>query len=337
MNMSATRVGQRAIRNTLTILTWITFAGTALLTPHSAFARDARWPERPVRLIAAVPAGSAPDVIARVLATELSALWQQPVVVDNRPGAGGIIGMEAARAAASDGYTLIMPHASAAVVTPVTYNSATYDIERDFTLISTVAYTPIAMIANLDAPAHNLQELIEQSERHPGKIDMGNPGHTTSAHLAAELLNQEAGAKLFHVPFNANGLQAVIGGDVPYYIDGIARLLPMVRAKRARPIAVFAAEKLDGLDEFPLATDVDPALSVTGWFIVAGPAGLPEGIVRKVNQDVNTVLAKADVAAKFLEFGTYPQPGSVAETTAFVKEEKDRYAKIIRNAGIKAQ
>ncbi|GAA5232265.1 tripartite tricarboxylate transporter substrate binding protein [Verticiella sediminum] len=331
--MQGKRIGGQARRRALRLLGAIG-AGLALAAAGPAFAA---WPDKPVRLIAPLAAGSAPDVIARILAHELGELWQQTVVVENRPGAGGIIGLEATRQAPADGHTLALVHASAAVVTPVTFKSARYDIERDFDTIATVGYTPIAMVANPGAPATSLAEVIEASRAKPGEVDLGNPGRTTSAHLAGELLNQQVGARLFPVPFSGNGVQAVVGGDVPYYVDGVAPLLRMVEADRVRPIAVFADRRLDGLEAFPLATDVDPGLVVTGWFVVASPAGLPEPLIEKINADVNRVLAKPEVARRFREFGTYPQPGTVAQARDFVRQEKERYAQIIQRAGIQPE
>lgn len=302
-------------------------------------AADNGWPLKPVKLIVAAPAGSAPDIIARILADNLTPVWKQPIVVDNRPGAGGIIGMRMGSSARADGYTLVLTHASAAVVTPFTYKSAKYDIDRDYTVIATVADTPMGIVANPNAPAQTLAELIQQAKANPNKVALGNPGRTTFAHLAGELINQQAGANIFNVSFGATsaGLQAVVKGDAPYYIDGVGPLLPMVRSKRVKPLVVFADRQLEGLEGIPLAKDAVPGLTVTGWFALVSAAGLPKAITDKINADVNRVLTVPEVGAKFREFGTYPKPGSVSDAKAFIANEKTLWSGVLKKAGIEAE
>lgn len=297
------------------------------------------WPKAPVKMVVAATPGSAPDIIARILSERLSPLWKHPVIVENRQGAGGLIAMRATASSPADGHTLVLAHAAAAVITPYTYRSAKYDIDKDFTTIASIGYTPMGMIASLNSPAKNLADVIELSKKEPGKQVLGNPTLTSIPHLAGELLNQQGGAKLFNVTMGgaANGQKAVISGDAPYYIDGVAPLLPMIRANRVRPIAVFADKELDGLEGIPLAKDTVPGLVLTGWFVLAGPAGIPKPVVAKINEDINRVLAMPEVIAKFREFGTYTQPGSVAEAQAFMKSEKARWSQVLRTAGIQAQ
>lgn len=315
----------------------VTFALPAVMTP--AAAQQASWPQKPVRIIAPTQAGSAPDIIARIVADKLTSTWKQTVIVDNRPGAGGIIGMRSASSSAPDGYTLVLAHAAAAVVTPYTYVSAKYDIEKDFSTIAFLGYTPMGIVANNDAPGKTLADMIEQSKQNPNKYVLGNPNRTSIPHLAGELLNQQAGAKLFNVSFGAspNGLQGVIKGDATYYIDGVAPLLPMIRSKRVRPVAVFSESVLEGLEGIPLAKDTVPGMSVTGWFILAGPAGMPKAVTEKINKDVNEVLSSPEVIAKFREFGTYINPKSTSESSVFVKAEKARWSGVLKTAGITAE
>jgi tripartite-type tricarboxylate transporter receptor subunit TctC len=297
------------------------------------------WPKNNIKLVVAASAGSAPDIIARVIADKLIPVWKQPIVVENRTGAGGLVAMRYTSSAPADGYTLVLAHAAAAVVTPYTYRSAKYDIEKDFTTIATVGYTPMGLIGSIDAPAKTLAEVLQQSRQNPGKVVLGNPTQASIPHLASELLNQQGNGDFFNVTFGgaSNGIKSVINGDAQYYIDGIGPLMSMIRAKRVRPIAVFSEKVLEGLEGIPLAKDTVPGLNVTGWFVLAAPANMPKDLVTRINADVNKVLSMPDVVARFREFGTYPQVGSVAEAQNFIKKEKVLWSEVLKKANIKPE
>ncbi|RJF95485.1 Bug family tripartite tricarboxylate transporter substrate binding protein [Noviherbaspirillum saxi] len=318
------------------------FAGTVAATLANGVMAQTptqAWPKNNIKLVVAATAGSAPDIIARVIADRLGPVWQQPIIVENRTGAGGLVAMRYTSSSAPDGYTLVLAHAAAAVITPLTYRAAKYDIEKDFTTIATVGYTPMGLIGSVDSSAKTLADVLEHSRKNPGKIVLGNPTQASIPHLTSELLNQQGKGDFFNVTFGgaANGIKSVINGDAQYYIDGIGPLMPMIRAKRVRPIAVFSDKVLEGLEGIPLAKDVIPGLSVTGWFVLAAPANMPKDIVARINADVNRVLAMPDVVARFREFGTYPQIGSVADAHAFIKKEKVLWSDVLKKANIKPE
>lgn len=325
---------------------WLTVAATMLVgvaVTNAAVAQSAKstreWPTETVKLIVPTSPGSSGDIVARLLANKLSPMWGQPVVIENRPGAGGLIAMRATASAAPNGHTLTLTHTSAAVVTPYVYRAAKYDVEKDFTTISVVGYTPMAIVASVDSKEKNLAELIEASRQNPNKLTMGHPGHATMAHLSAELLGQEAGAKIFFANMGsaANGLKGIMAGDVRYYIDGLAPLMPMIRSNRVRLLTVFSDKMPEGLEAVTLAKDSAPGMVMHGWFAMLGPAGMPQAVTAKINADVNKVLALPEIATRFKDFATYPQMGSVEEATSYIKTEKQRWSNVLKRANIEAQ
>jgi tripartite-type tricarboxylate transporter receptor subunit TctC len=319
-----------------------TLAAALALTaamPVVAQTAAAPWPTKPVRMVIPIGPGSAPDIIARIVGEKLGVMWGQSVIVDNRPGASGMLAMDNVRASAADGYSLVFANGSAVVVTPYTFLSAKYDAERDFDSIAVVAYTPMGIVANPDVPVASLADALRLAKESPGKFAVGNPGRTTFPHLAMELITQQTGANFLNVPFanSGPGLQATIKGDTAYYIDGVAPLLQMIRANRVKPIAIFADQVLPGLEGIPLAKDTVPGVTVLGWFAIMAPTGLPKAIAARINEDVNRVLAMPDVIAKLREFGTYPKPGNLAAASAFVHGEKTMWMRVLKQANIQPQ
>ncbi|WP_151638144.1 Bug family tripartite tricarboxylate transporter substrate binding protein [Noviherbaspirillum aerium] len=297
------------------------------------------WPTETVKLIVPTAPGSSGDIVARLLANKLSPIWGHPVVIENRPGAGGLIAMRATASAAPDGHTLTLTHTSAAVVTPYVYRAAKYDVEKDFTPIAVIGYTPMAIVASVQSREKDLAELIEASRQNPDKLAMGHPGHATMAHLSAELLGQEAGAKIFlaNMGSAANGLKGVLAGDIQYYIDGLAPLMPMIRSNRVRLLTVFSDKVPDGLEGTTLAKSSTAGMVMHGWFAMMGPAGMPKAVTGKINADVNQVLALPEITARLKDFATYPQTGSVDEATSYIQAEKQRWSKVLKRANIEAQ
>ena len=297
------------------------------------------WPTKPVRILVPAPPGSAPDIAARAIADKLSAAWGQQAVVDNRPGAGGIVAMDLVRQAPADGYTMVLAQAAVVTVTPYTYKNATYDMDRDFSTVAMLGVTPMMIAANVGAPVKNLTETIAYAKANPEKVTIGNPTRTSIPHLAAELIGQSTGAKFFNVPFAGTPqmITASVGGDTMMSIDGVAPLLPMVKSGKLKAIAITADRVLPGLEGYPLAKDTLPGFEVFGWFALFAPKGLPQALATKINDDVNKALAQPEVVTRFATFGTYARPGTQQEAVAFVKKEQAVWAKVLRDAGIKAE
>jgi tripartite-type tricarboxylate transporter receptor subunit TctC len=297
------------------------------------------WPAKQVRIVVATPPGNAPDIAARAIADKLGALWGQQVLVDNRPGAAGIVAVDAVRQAPADGYTLFLAHASVMVVTPHTYKSAHFDTERDFVPVSIVGVTPMMLGANMAAPFKTLAETIAYAKANPDKVSIGNPTRTSIPHLAAELIGQSTNTRFFNVPFSGSApmITAAVNGDTMMAIDGVAVLLPMVKAGKLRPIAVTSERLLPGLEGYPLARDTLPGFEVLGWFGLFALKGTPPAVLAKINEDANKALAQPDVIKSFATFGTYPRPGSLEEAVAYVKKEQTVWTKVLHDAGIKAE
>ena len=326
-----------ASRNLIALLPAVLPALFATVLPLPAAAQA--YPQKQIRMIVSSPPGSAPDIIARILGEKLTQSLGQAVVIDNKPGGGGIVSMNALRQAPADGYTIGIPQAAVVTVTPYTYKEATYDIERDFETIAMVANTPMLFVTAADSPARNLADAIAMAKAKPDQIAIGNPTRTSIPHLAAEMLAQKTSAIFQQVPFSTTpqGIAAVVKGDVLFYVDGTAPLMPLVRSGRLRAVAVAAEKELAGLEGIPLARDSVPGLNMYGWFMVAAPKGTPAAIVRRLNAEINLALRLPDVVNKFREFGTYAMPGSVEEAQGFVKSEKALFGAVIRQAGLKPE
>lgn len=305
----------------------------------TAQAQSPVWPTKQVRIVVPAPAGSAPDIAARAIAEKLGAAWGVQAIIDNKPGAGCGIAMDATRLAPADGYTVVLAQAACVVVSPLTFKTFKADIDRDFAPVSIVGVTPMLIVANQAAPAKTLADVVAQAKAAPDKVTMGNPARTSIPHLAAELMAQQMGVKLFQVSFGSSGqaTTAAVAGDVMYGLDGVAAMQPMVKAGKLRAIAVTSDKVLPGLESYPLAKDAVPGLEVFGWFALLAPKATPPAVITKLNDDVSKALVQSDVMAQFASFGTYPRPGSVQEASAFIKKEQTMWAKVIKDARIQAE
>ncbi|MGH6626757.1 MAG: Bug family tripartite tricarboxylate transporter substrate binding protein [Burkholderiaceae bacterium] len=297
------------------------------------------YPQKPIRLLVAAPAGSAPDVIARILGDKLNKSMGQSVIVDNKPGAGGIVAMNLLKSAPADGYTLAMPQAAVAVVTPITYKEASYDIERDFETVAVVGKTPMMFVTHASHPVKTFSDAIAMAKAKPDQLSVGNPTRTSIPHLASELAGLKADVKFQQVSFSATpqGIQAVMNGDIALYVDGVAPLIQLVKAGKLRALAVASETELPGLEGLPLAKDTVPGLHVYGWFTLNAPKGTPAAVLQRLNAEVNQAMQQPDVIAKFREFGTYVTPGTVADAQQFVKSEKALFGGVIRTLGLKPE
>lgn len=295
------------------------------------------WPAKQIKIIVPAPPGTAPDIAARAIADKLGEVWGQTLLVENKPGAGCTIAVDAARKATPDGYTLLLAQAACVVVSPYTFKSFKADMDKEFTPLSIVGVTPMMIVATPAAPAKTLKDIVAQARANPDKVSMGNPAITSIPHLTAELIAQRTGAKLYQVPLGTSGVTAVVRGDVEYAIDGVATMLPMVKAGKTRVIAVTADVVHPGLEGYALAHDAVPGLDVYGWFALMAPQGLPDNVKTKINSDVNKIVAHADVLERFATFGTYPRPGSLQEAANFVKKEQTVWAKVIKEANIQPE
>lgn len=292
-----------------------------------------------VKLVVPAPAGSAPDVIARLVGEHMRGQLGANVVVENRPGAGGLLAVNAVKSAPADGTTLLFPQGAVVAISPLTYKEAKFDFERDFETVATIAHTPMLLVANPTKGPASLRDALDAAKAKPDMVSLGNPVRTSIPHLAAEMMSQKMGVKFKQVPMGTTGagIQAVVGGDIQLYIDGVAPLMPMVKAGRVKALAVTSNQVLPGLEGIPLAKDVVPDLNVSGWFALFAPKGMPVATLQLLNTAANKAVADADTMAKMRNLGTYPMPGTLAESLAFVKKEKALWANVIRQSDIQPE
>ncbi|MDK3024638.1 tripartite tricarboxylate transporter substrate binding protein [Cupriavidus taiwanensis] len=297
------------------------------------------YPDKMVRLLVPSIAGSAPDIIARQVAERLANTWKQQVIVENKPGGNGIVAMSALKQASADGYTLVLFHAAAAVTTPVMYKEAKFDIQRDTEVAATLAYTPMMFVAGPATPYKSLGEVIKEAKGRPDDVVIGSPTRGSVPHLTAEMMGQLQNARFRQVSFSGTtqAIQAVVKGDIPVYVDGIAPLVPLVRGGRLKALAVTSDTSLPGLEGIPLAKDVAPGLVAKGWFTIFAPKGTPVSVLDRVNSAVNQTLRQQPFVDRLKDLGTYPMPMSRPEGAKFIEAEKLRWEKVIADAGVKPE
>jgi tripartite-type tricarboxylate transporter receptor subunit TctC len=310
-----------------------------LLAGIAAMAAASAQAAPPLTVVVPSAADSAPDIVARLLADELQPRLNQSVVVDNRPGAGGIVATMAAKSARADGNTVLLAQAAVVALTPLLYRAAKYDIEKDFETVAVVADTPMLFVANPKSGIKTLGDLIAQSKARPDELTLGSPSRGSVPHLSGELLEQMSGARLRNVPMGTSGqaIQAVVGGDTQASVDGIAPLLPLVKAGRMQALAVTSSRVLPGLEGLPLARDTVPGLDLSGWFMLFAGKGTPAARIQALNDAVNAALKSPALIQKLQTTATYPVGGSVTEARQFLAREKKMWAGAARQAGLQAE
>ena len=315
-------------------LRWLAVALTLL----GAVRAQAQPDEPPLNLIVAAAAGSAPDIIARVLGDELRTRLGQTTVVDNKAGAGGIVAVMATKAAASPN-PLLLAHAAVVTVTPLTYRAARYDLATDMEPVVVVADTPMLFVANAADGPKTLAQAIAAAKARPGEVALTTTARGSIPNPSAEIPAQASGARFNIIPMGNSGqaIQAVINGDSLVSVDGIAPLLPLVKAGRLRALAVTAPRPLPGLEGIPLAQDTVPGLQATGWFVLFAKKGTPPGRIQQINAAVNAALQAPEVQHKLASTANFPVGGSVADARAFVQREKALWAAAVQRAGLKPE
>lgn len=296
------------------------------------------YPARPIRLILPFPPGGPTDILGRIIAERMTTDLGQPVVIENRGGAGGNVGAEAAAKSAPDGYTIVLVAPSLAI-SPSLYAKLNYDPVRDFAPVSLVGVVPNVMVVNPAVPAKTLGEFIALAKAKPGGMNFGSGGSGTSNHLAGELFNLDAGVKLVHVPYKGVNLAMndVITGQVQLVVIGVPAALPFIQSGRLRALAVIVPQRLAVLPEVPTAAEAGlPNYEVTTWYGVLAPAGTPKPIVAKLNAEVARVMQAPDLQERFAAIGIQVRTSTPDEFAAFIRQEMAKWAAVVREAGLKA-
>ena len=294
------------------------------------------YPNRPIRLVVTVPPGGAADFIARLVGGRLAETLGQPVLVENRGGAGGTIAADAVAKSAPDGYTLLQNSITTHGVGPHLYSKLPYDPVKDFAPVSGLAVLPLIMAVNAELPITNLQDFIFESKRQ--NYNFASSGNGGAPHMAGELFKSITGAALTHVPYKGSGpaVADLIGGRVQIMFDAAPSLIQHVRSGKLRVLAAASAQRNRVLPEVPTFAELGyPGIAVSLWYGLLAPAGTPGFIINKINSEVRKALDSPDIREKLLAQGAEPIPGTPQAFATFMQEEMARWAPVVKQAGVK--
>jgi tripartite-type tricarboxylate transporter receptor subunit TctC len=317
-------------------------AGVATNFALSVFPAMAQenWPTKPIRLVVPFTPGGVTDTSGRLVAEYLGKRLGQQVVVDNRPGASGNIGTAAVKAAAPDGYTLVLGFDGTMVINPSVFAKLPFDTLKDFTPIGKIGDATLILVAHPEAPVKNLADVIAVSKTTPGGLSFGTSGTGGTPHIAGELLKERTGARLTHVPYKGGGqaMTDVVGGTIPLVYTAVAGAHGFVKNGRLRAIAVSSAKRTSALPEVPTFIEAGvPDFVVSSWVGLLAPAGLPPAIATRLNKELNAVLNDPEAREKLRVLGIEPTPGSADEFREEMRRDLARYGQVVRKAGISVE
>ena len=311
--------------------------GAVMALSFLALAAQAQYPAKPIHIVVPSAPGDGSDLTARLIADPLSIVLSQPVIVDNKLGAGGVVGTEFAARQPADGYTLIMANAGSHAINAALYSKLSYDPAKDFTPIALVAVSPNMMSVNPSLPVRNIAEFIAYAKAHPGEINFASGGNGSSAHLSAELLNSMAGIKMNHIPYKGStpALTDLIGGQVQVMIGNLPPMLPHVKAGKLRALAVTTAKRYSGLPDVPTIAESAglAGFETVAWFGLFAPAGTPREIVQRLNREVNAIISRPEIRDKLLGIGMEPMPGTAEEYGARQAADIAKWKKVVAASG----
>ncbi len=314
------------------------YAAATVLAAVIAPAGAQQWPQRPVRIVVGFPPGGGIDVVARLLGVELSKTLGQQIVVDNRPGANGILAAEIVAKAAPDGHTFFIGTTGNLSVNPVLVKNLPFNMERDFTPVMQTSSVPFLIYVHPKVPAKSLDELIAHVRANPGKINYYSSGNGGLPHLASELLNNIAGIKSIHVPYkgSAPGFNDLMGGQVQFGFDAVPIGLQHVKAGRVRAVATTGPKRLAFLPDVPAANETLKGFEVVNWYGIVAPTGTPARAVERLHTEITKAMAIPELRDKLIAQGTDPVDSNPKTFDAFMKSESAKWAGVIKQANIKA-
>jgi tripartite-type tricarboxylate transporter receptor subunit TctC len=295
------------------------------------------YPTRPVTVVVFVGAGGTPDIIARVVGQALTQRLGQSMVVDNRPGAGGNVALQAVARAPADGYTLLQvatPHA----INVTLYEKSPVNVMRDIVPIASTNYDSFVMLVHPSFQAKTAPEFIAYAKANPGKVNLASSGTANLSHLSAELFRMKTEIDWVHVPFRGTPAAhaAMLAGETQVMFDAVGSALPHIQSGRLRALGVSATTRMQVLPDIPPLSDFVPGYEVTGWLGYGAPKGTPTEIVARLQREVNAVLADPAINARLRELGSIPLPGSTADFAKLIADETDKWGKVVKFAGLKA-
>ena len=306
-----------------------------LVAAATAFAQG--YPSRTVRIVVPIAPGGATDVLARTLAIHYAEAWNQGVIVDNRPGAGGMIGSEAVAKSPPDGYNLLMAYTSH-VINPSLWTRIPYDTQRDFAPVTMVAQVPSVLLVHPSLPVKSVRELIDFARRRPHEVDYGSSGVGTAAHLAGALFAQRAGLFLTHVPYRGGALAMyeLLGGQISVMFGSVATSYANIRNGRIRGLAVTGTRRTVALPEVPTMSEAAlPGYEAIGWFALFAPAHTPGTVINRINTETVAMLNQREIRERFMAQGAEFSPSTSAELGERVRQEIVKWGEVVRTAGVK--
>jgi tripartite-type tricarboxylate transporter receptor subunit TctC len=314
---------------------FLQLATAAAVLPRSAAALD--YPVKPVRIVVGFAAGGPTDIAARLIGQWLSERLGHQFIVENRPGATGNIGAEAVVNAAPDGYTLLHIATNNAINTSL-YEKLSFNFIRDIAPVAGIMRVPNIMEVHPSVPAITVPEFIAYAKANPGKINFASGGNGTSQHVSGELFAMLTGLKLVHVPYRGSGpaLTDLIGGHLQVMFDAASSSMSYIRAGQLRPLAVTTAQRLDALPDLPAIAEFVPGYEASSWHGFGAPRNTPAAIIEKLNAEINAGLADANMKARFADLGAMALPGPPAAFGKLIADETEKYAKVVKFAGIRA-
>lgn len=318
----------------LLCLSWAAFCALAL-APSLSLAQS--YPNKPVKVIVTFPPGGTPDIYGRILSQELSNLWKQSVVVENKTGASGTIGTDFVAKSAPDGYTLLFAADATITIAPNLFNNIPYNATKDLTPIINAATGPFVLLANPNFPANDMKSLIAMAKQQPGKITYASSGAGGQQHLSMEMVKHMADVNITHVPYKGfgQGVNDVMAGHVPLIFGGITASIQLTKSGKLKAIAVTSAKRSKAMPQVPSIAETLPGFRIDAWYGFMGPAGMPKELVKKIHDDVASIIKRPEFQARIYADAMEPVANTPEEFATQISEDLVEWSKLIKSANIK--
>jgi tripartite-type tricarboxylate transporter receptor subunit TctC len=300
----------------------------------AAFAQA--WPTKPIRIVVPFPPGGGTDIIARETSQRVAAATGWTFVIDNKPGAGGNLGVDAAAKAPADGYTLVIGQTSNLAINPTLYAKMPYDSQKDLAPIVLLANAPLVMVTGMSTPYKTVADVVNAAKSKPGQVNFASPGNGTVAHLTSEMFQKAAGISTQHIPYKgaAQALTDVVSGTVELYMSSVPTLLGQIKQGKLRPLAVTSAKRVDDLPGVPTINESGyKGFDAVTWFGLLAPAGTPKDVIARINEEFNKALKVPELSKRLSDEGADPAGGTPEQFAALIKEDIPRWGKVVKESG----